>query len=655
MTNKCRTVLFMALLTYCTAGSALSADDLPKRLATACRQAAQNVTDSVIQIETVGGKEIVGDRIIGSAPTTGLVVSEDGFIVSSAFNFVNEPKAILVTLAGGKRLPASIVSRDRSRMLVLLKVEAPEPLPVPDWLERKDTRRGQWAIAMGRTYRSELPSVSLGIISATNRIWGRAIQTDAKVSPVNYGGPLTDLSGRVIGILVPLSPEKRTESAGAELYDAGVGFAIPMEDILRLLPKLQAGEDVQPGLLGVSLAGRDVYEPGNPVIAGCPARSPAAEAGLKKGDQIVAINDVPINSQSQMKHVLGPLNAGELAQVRIRRQQDELDFSVTLVAKVPPYLCPFLGVLPDTPLKEQEGVTVRHVYADSPAEEAGIQVGDVLVQLDDESPQDIVSWREQIAYFEPQNTVRIGIRRNGELTTNEVRLGTYATFQPDPLPRPVSRPSEALDEQQETGLLEIKLAEEPNNCWILVPENYDPRRPHAILVDFPVPGEWNKEAFIEKWQAIANRHPILVVAPLPTDDKRWKKSEVAVTRKLLTRIQNSFNTDPLRIVAFGSRSGGAMAISFAFSERDLVRGLAVVDAAIPRGLGIMENDPLDRLELFFLGMKESPRFARMELLNRTLKKRNFPTFSQAIEGPSGEMNESQKETLADWIDALSRF
>src|SRR5262249_59547133 len=75
-------------------------------------------------------------------------------------------------------------------------------------------------------------SVSYGIISALGRVWGKAIQTDAKISPINYGGPLVDVTGRVQGILIPASPRGEDVTAGFEWYDSGIGFAIPMGDVM---------------------------------------------------------------------------------------------------------------------------------------------------------------------------------------------------------------------------------------------------------------------------------------------------------------------------------------------------------------------------------------------------------------------------------------
>ena len=113
------------------------------------------------------------------------------------------------------------------------------PVAVP----RNEMTIGQWAIAVGRTFESTKPSLSVGIISALNRIWNKAIQTDAKISPNNYGGPLVDIRGRVLGVLVPMSPMATDELAGIEWYDSGIGFAVPLADIMQVLPRLEKGED----------------------------------------------------------------------------------------------------------------------------------------------------------------------------------------------------------------------------------------------------------------------------------------------------------------------------------------------------------------------------------------------------------------------------
>src|SRR5438445_8464527 len=214
--------------------------DLNELQEKAIKAAVQKVAPAVVQIETSGGTDVLsagpgGVLRKGVGPTTGLVVSADGYIISSAFNFANKPSFIIIAIVGQKeRLPAKIVATDQTRMLTLLKVEA-KGLPVPAPTPKKEIKVGQWSVAVGRTLDPQnldrALSVSVGITSAVNRIWGKAIQTDAKVSPANYGGPLIDVSGRVQGVLVPASPRGAAATAGAEWYESGTGAATPLADI----------------------------------------------------------------------------------------------------------------------------------------------------------------------------------------------------------------------------------------------------------------------------------------------------------------------------------------------------------------------------------------------------------------------------------------
>ena len=131
----------------------------------AFRQAVRHLAPSLVRIQTVGGVDRVGGMLAATAATTGVVVSEDGWIVSSAFNFISKPTSILVQLDKA-RYSAHLVATDRMRMLTLLKVDASGLKPL-----RSDghptVRVGQWAIAVGRTYDSPEPSVSVGIVSAS--------------------------------------------------------------------------------------------------------------------------------------------------------------------------------------------------------------------------------------------------------------------------------------------------------------------------------------------------------------------------------------------------------------------------------------------------------------------------------------------------------
>ena len=223
-------------------------------------------------------------------------------------------------LPDGARKPASLVATDHARMLVLLKIDADKPLAHLSRLPpAAKCAVGQWAIAVGRTFDSQHPNMAVGILSALDRVWGKAIQTDAAVSPNNYGGPLVDIRGRVLGVLVPLSPEGADEMAGVEWYDSGIGFAVPMEHVQRILPRLKKGEDLYPGVLGVSLKGPNlVYRRADhrrlpPEVPGrrWPASSPATGSSRSTA--------APSPARPKFSEELGRRYAGDTMRMTVLR------------------------------------------------------------------------------------------------------------------------------------------------------------------------------------------------------------------------------------------------------------------------------------------------------------------------------------------------
>ena len=132
------------------------------------------------------------------------------------------------------------MARDKVRKLALLKIDV-DGLDVPEWVPTSDIRVGQWAIALGRGFGGDSASVTVGIVSALNRMMGNAIQTDAKLAPANYGGPLIDVHGRILGICVPMA-QRQGELAGVRFYDAGVGFAVPEHRVRELVDTLHNGD-----------------------------------------------------------------------------------------------------------------------------------------------------------------------------------------------------------------------------------------------------------------------------------------------------------------------------------------------------------------------------------------------------------------------------
>lgn len=276
------------------------------------------------------------DFVIADGSTTGLIQSPDGYIITSSFNFVRDPVLISVTLPDGRRLAADLIARDHVRKIALLKVEATD-LPTPVWKSRDEVRVGEWAIALGLGFGGAEPSVTVGIVSALSRMAGNAIQTDAKLSPANYGGPLCDVRGRVVGICVPMA-QRPGELAGVELYDAGVGFVVFKERVEEIVARLKKGESFYRGWLGM------VSDPSAPhavIVRNVADPSPMRSAGIVPGDRIVRAAGQEISHFGQLVQTLNMLAAGDSVELDVEREGAIFSVTVTLARSAD------LGALPE--------------------------------------------------------------------------------------------------------------------------------------------------------------------------------------------------------------------------------------------------------------------------------------------------------------------
>ncbi len=319
-----------------------SKDDRRKGLAATQKmliQAAAKASRFVVTIETLGGTAPGGGRLFkrGKRPgrrggqfhqaidasTTGLIVGRDGLIVTSAFNFNTKPQIITVILPDGREFVGKLIARDFSKGLALVKIDA-KNLKVPQAVQTDKIETGRWAIALGRAYAGKSPSTHFGIISATNRISGKAMQTDAPCSPVNYGGPLIDLNGDVLGVIVPLSPR----GSGLAWYDSGIGFAVPLVDIQRDLAFMIKRKTLHGGFLGVQMKA-EFDGPGAKIEKVVP-KSAAETGGLEAGDIVLKIAGKPILNRFGLLFMVGKRYAGDTIQILIKRDDETFALKITL-------------------------------------------------------------------------------------------------------------------------------------------------------------------------------------------------------------------------------------------------------------------------------------------------------------------------------------
>ena len=163
----------------------------------------------------------------------------------------------------------------------------------------------------------------MGIISAKNRIGGRAIQTDANISPANYGGPLVDIQGRLIGICVPMNPRSQGVAAGVEWYDSGIGFAVPVDDFAKIIERLKDGRKILPAFVGIATT--STADGVGMQVFGVTEGSAAEKAGMIAGYILLTINDVPINDMLRLRQVLNRFEAGQEISVSLNRLETPAD------------------------------------------------------------------------------------------------------------------------------------------------------------------------------------------------------------------------------------------------------------------------------------------------------------------------------------------
>jgi serine protease Do len=659
--NRPQALLVLLAFTL-TLPTAAAQDDLVLLEEFALRAAVKHVAPTVVRIETIGGRERVGNLLIGQGPTTGVIVSADGFIVSSAFNFVQQPASTLVTLPTGKRVPADIVARDRSCMLVLLKVESDEPLPVPTAVSQDAMQVGQWSVAVGRTYDQESPNLSVGVLSARNRIWGRAIQTDAKVSPSNYGGPLVDIRGRVLGVLVPLSPDSQGDLAGAEWYDSGIGFAIPLADINARLDRFKQG-DLSRGLLGISLKGGPNTKPAE--VAASQVKSPAYDAGIRAGDVIVECNGVSIQRSAQLRHALGRLYADDKVAIVALRDDQRIEFEATLVDELLPYDPPFMGILParSTSLNS-EGVPLRFVFPNSGAERAQLEPEDRITKIDNTPVGDTTALRQALLNHIVGDQVQLKIRRGNEELERALELSSLPTSVPAELPPAIGTDVIGTDangddandvdtEAPQIGVVDIQLPEEPNRCFAYVPSLG--KQSYGVLVHLMTPGDDDRDRLLEQWRPICDAFHLILVAPHPQNPQRWVPTEAEFVGKTIDFVTDRYEVDTRRIALLGRQSAGSMAFFVGLRAPEVVHGIAVVDAAIPPRLRPPTTDPVQSLAFYLAYGRESPVAERVRDNVEALQAMRHNVVVRESAGTVDALTDEQRTEIARWIDSLDRI
>jgi len=338
---------------------------------------------------------------------SGVIISPDGYIVTNN-HVVDGATDIRVTMSDRRILPAKVVGRDKLTDLAVIKVNASD-LPSVPWGDSTKLRPGQTVLAFGNPLGFRF-TVTRGIVSALNRpnpfgqdrrAPGEFIQTDAAINQGNSGGPLVNAHGEVIGINTFLV----SQSGGF----SGMGFAIPTQIVRPTVDALIRTGKVEHGYMGIGISDVTpdearffhVNSATGAVVTQVEADSPAGKAGLKVGDVITELDGHAVNDAGELQVAVGQKQPGTTIHLSVMRDGKSETLPVTLEAMgsrdgvresssaesgKPRWGIGLADVTPDVRQQVQassdvHGAVVEKVVPGSSADDAGLQPGDIIVEV----------------------------------------------------------------------------------------------------------------------------------------------------------------------------------------------------------------------------------------------------------------------------------
>ncbi|QDB80292.1 PDZ domain-containing protein [Georgenia sp. 311] len=293
------------------------------------------VGPSVVAIDVAGAE--------GAGQGSGVVIDTEGHVLTNS-HVVDGAQEMSVTLADGRIYQAELVGQDETTDLAVVQiVDPPADLSPATLGTSSDLAVGQAVLAMGNPLGLD-STATTGIISALDRpvvtqsrtesVVTNAIQVDAAVNPGNSGGPLFDAQGRVIGINSSIAT---LSNGGGQAGSIGLGFAIPVDQAATVAEQLIENGEAEHAFLGVGLADTDVEVDGvtrdGAGIGSVEQGSPAADAGLERGDVVTAIDGRPVDSAASLTGYVRQYTSGESATLTVVRDGKAQDVQVTLATR----------------------------------------------------------------------------------------------------------------------------------------------------------------------------------------------------------------------------------------------------------------------------------------------------------------------------------
>jgi len=443
-----------------TTAAAIASANAPEQLSLGFEAVAKEVHGAVVNISTeqiihnaaagmedpfrefFGGQDPFGfnfrqmprdlkQKSLGS----GFLVDPSGYILTNN-HVVENASSITVKLDNGRELVAKVVGTDPQTDIAVLKI-AGSGYPTLRLGNSDQVQVGDWVLAFGSPFGLQ-KTMTAGIISATGRVIGAGpydnfLQTDAAINPGNSGGPLVNLSGEVVGINTMIA----SDSGGFQ----GIGFAIPVSMADKVYGQLVKNGKVTRGWLGVTIQSMtpelaksfNLSPDKGALVADVTANSPAAKAGVQTGDVILEYSGREIHSSNDLSLAVADTKVGQQANLKILRDGKEMNLQVNVGERPADLAQAFqssgaqehgkLGITVEniTPeaarqmrLSTTVGALVTEVRPGSPADEAGVQPGDIIKGVNNTSVTSAADVVTATRNLKSGDAVRLRLVRNGQ-------------------------------------------------------------------------------------------------------------------------------------------------------------------------------------------------------------------------------------------------
>jgi serine protease Do len=377
------------------------------------------------------------------AEGSGFVISPDGYVVTNNHVVAGAGK-VQIIFDQHNKYEADVIGTDERTDLALLKIKAKTAKSFPVVTFATTTPRvGDWVVAVGNPFGLG-GTVTAGIVSAHGRDIGSGpydyMQIDAAVNKGNSGGPTFNLQGEVIGV--------NTAIVSPTGVNAGIAFAIPARTASEVIQQLKAGGQIKRGWLGVRIQNVDeemaaslgLSEPKGALVAEVQSPSPAATAGIKRGDTILSVNGVKVADSRDLSRQIAGFQPDSTVELRVMRTQKEQTLQVKLgLLPSAQELSKYAPGRPTRPTElsqlglsvapvegsGREGIRITEIEPDSPVA-TKIRVGDLILEADN---RPVNSAEDLIAIIRDAN------RQNRRAILLLIKSGNETRFEPVPLRR----------------------------------------------------------------------------------------------------------------------------------------------------------------------------------------------------------------------------